>query len=375
MNDAANDNALLAAARDKFSSERSNLERLEGTTLKGVVKARAALIRRIAAGKLRRALNAKDRILLAEFVDFGAKAILSGGAQRGGDFLNNQLRGRWAEQVVLSMQLPETTIVAFGPSGAAMPGQEDYRRIVTTYGEIERLEGKRPDLIAFDRKVWDDLTAAERERAATWPERLLENDDLEIVSRARFGIEVKNSTWHFGTRRERHATLEDDEPGEEAPDVDAASEDTPPAGRLSITVKEEELQKIVGWMKQSKKPVLFFQVLFDEVYCMSFSRMVDAIRNGQLYAEGDYVARKERQSDKFVHFFYLANALHRCAMVRFPAESKARVVILASGSVIPYVELLPAEAYDAQATVIDAEVQIAESALRKGLPEITPTLF
>jgi hypothetical protein len=361
------DDELKAAVVAKFESERPSLERLESLGLKGVVKARASLLRKISAGRLNRALNEKERVLLEEFLSFGAKAILKSSAQRGGDFLNNQLRGRWAEDVVVSMELPDIKILPFGPSSAAMPGQENYRRVVTTYGEIELLEGKRPDLIAFDRRVWDGLSDLERDRAATWPERLLDSADLAIVNRARFGIEVKNSTWHFGTRRQRHATIDDDEADQER------SEDTPSGGRLSITVKEEELVKIVDWMKRSGKPVLFFQVLFDEIYCMSFSRMVDAIRNSQLYAAGDYIARTERASDKLVHFFFLANTLHRCALVHFPNDSVAHVVVLASGSVIPYVELKPAQAYDPRPQIVEEEVKIAEKALRKGLPQVTPT--
>lgn len=357
---AADDNAgLERAVREKFPSERSNLERLEATGLTGVVGARAALIRTIvggvAVGRRRRALNSKDRIFLRQFLDFGAKAILSTGAQRGGDFLNNQLRGRWAEQVVLSMTLPNFRFLAFGPSGAAMPGHEDHRRVITTYGEIELLEGKRPDLIAFDSDVWDRLGDAARERAATWPERLLDDDDREIVRRARFGIEVKNSTWHFARRRERHVTLDDDED----------------AGRLAITVKDEELDKIVGWMTRTGKPVLFFQVLFDEIYCMSFSRMVDALRDGHVYAEGDYLRDdKTGAGGKLYHRFFLSDTRHRCALVHFPDASVAHVEVLTSGSVIPYVELRPAQAHHDQPAVIESEVDVAENALRLGLPLI-----
>jgi hypothetical protein len=354
------DASLERAVREKLASERTSLARLEAIGLTGVVKARAALIRVIADGvagrRPRRPLNVKDRVFLREFVDFGAKAILSTGAQRGGDFLNNQLRGRWAENVVLSMSLPNFKFVAFGPSGAAMPGHEDHRRVVTTYGEIELLEGKRPDLIAFDLTVWNGLGAAAKERAATWTERLLEDEDRDIIQRARFGIEVKNSTWHFARRRERHVILDDDED----------------AGRLSITVKDEELDKIVGWMAKTGKPVLFFQVLFDEIYCMSFSRMVDALRDGHVYADGDYLRDgKTGAGGKLYHRFFLSDTRHRCALVHFPDASVAHVEVLPSGSVIPYVELRPAQAHHEEPDVMEAEVVVAEEALRKGVPVIT----
>ena len=159
------DNDLERAIRAKFPSERANLERLEAVGLTGVVRDRAALLRSIAEGttrrRPRRKLNSKDRVFLREFLDFGAKAILSTGAQRGGDFLNNQLRGRWAERVVLSMTLPRFRFLAFGPSGAAdawprrpPPCSHDLRRNRKTqrqaagphrvrFGGVERLRRRR----------------------------------------------------------------------------------------------------------------------------------------------------------------------------------------------------------------------------------------
>jgi hypothetical protein len=183
--------------------------------------------------------------LAREFVALGAKAVLLTGSPRGGDFLNNQLRGRWAERVVLNMAVDGLVLAAFGPSGAAMPGEEDHRKTVMTFREIVLLERKRPDLLAFDKAVWDRLPKEAHARCRSWPDRVLDANDLSIVKTGRCGIEVKNSTWHYAARRKAGG------------------------GPLSITVKEEEIADITGWENQSGLPVLFFQVLFDEVYCMS----------------------------------------------------------------------------------------------------------
>lgn len=174
------------------------------------------------------------------------------GSQRGGDFLNNQLRGQWAERVALSMPIEGLDLVPFGPSGAAMPGEEDHREVIMTFREILLLESKRPDLLAFNRANWDGLGQAERERIAEWPKRRLEAADDLLVRQARCGIEVKNSTWHYETRRKAGG------------------------GPLSITVKKEEVADIQNWSSKTGLPVVFMQVLFDEVYCMSFG--LDAIR-------------------------------------------------------------------------------------------------
>lgn len=346
------DESLSALVAAKVADQVQNLARLEATPLKAVETRRIRFLRRCAAGRAPDPISEIDQLLVREFLELGAKAVLSTGAQRSGDFLNNQLRGRWAEDVVASIQLPDMVFVPFGPSGAAMPGQEDHRRVITTFREIELVEGKRPDLLLYDRATWDAFSSEEKHQALTWPERLMDAGDLVLLRRARCGVEVKNSTWHYAKRREHRATLDDEE-----------------GGPLSITVKDEELKKIVGWMQSTGRPVLFFQVLFDEIYCMSFSRMVDGIRNGQVYGAGDYL--KDTQTGaggKVYHRFFLRDTRHRCALVRFPDQSEARVEVLVSGSVIPYVQLLPAQAQDAQQDVIAAELRVAEHALERGVP-------
>jgi len=66
-----------------------------------------------------------------------------------------------------------------------MPGQEDHRRIVATYREIELLEGKRPDLLAFDVNAWNRLTNDERTACLSVRTSLVA-DDLNILRAARF---------------------------------------------------------------------------------------------------------------------------------------------------------------------------------------------
>ena len=196
--------------QERYSRELEAIGRLEAAPIAPGEKASAALLRRITATGLtdvlrRRPAGASEILgLVDRFLRQGAKAILNTGAQRGGDFLNNQLRGRWAEQVVLSMDIKGLVTVPFGPSGAAMPGEEDYEEVVRTFRAIHLLEGKRPDLLAFDRGVWSSLSDDARRAAESWPTRLLEPDDLALVSRAHCAIEVKNSTWHYETRRRAH---------------------------------------------------------------------------------------------------------------------------------------------------------------------------
>src|SRR5207248_7965063 len=146
--------------------------------------------------------------------------------------LNNQLRGQWAERVAVSLQVEGLVLRAFGPSAAAMPGEQDHRETVMTFRQIVLLEGKRPDLIAFDEEYWTGLSEQGQARVTTWPTRLLDEDDQALVRRARCGIEVKNSTWHYAKRREAGG------------------------GPLSITVKEEELKDLSAWVQKTGVPLL-----------------------------------------------------------------------------------------------------------------------
>ncbi len=350
------DQLLAEAVKAKLVSEKDNIARLEAFPLKAIEKRRVNVIKNFAVGskQRKRAPSKDDMLLLKQFLDFGAKAILSTGSMRAGDFLNNQLRGRWAEEVVLSMRLPTLRFAPFGPSGAAMPGHEDHRKIIATFREIEIVEGKRPDLLLYERSVWEGLTREELDAAGSWPNRLLRSEDVSLLTQSRCGAEVKNSTWHYGKRREHRATLDEEDPR-----------------CLSITVKDEELTKIIDWIRLSGRPVLFFQVLFDEIYCMSFNRMADGIKNQMVYEKGDYVRDgKTGAGKKVYHRFLLKDTRHRCAMVKFPDESKARVEVLASGSVIPYVQLQPAQAFDEVEEVISSELMFSETALRSGLPNL-----
>lgn len=328
-----------ARFRETFHARQEDFARLKSVKLrKGEhdnVKLLEAVAKRGLAAVLRRrgpASSEEVLDLIDQFSRYGPRAILLTGSQRGGDFLDNQLRGRWAERVVTSMEPQGLLLIPFGPSGAAMPGEEDHRQVIMAYREIHLLEGKRPDLVAFERALWESFPEESRKRALSWPMRLLEPKDREILARARSGAEVKNSTWHYGRRREA-------------------------TGRpLAVTVKEEEIADTQAWSRTTGLPVVFFQVLFDEVYCMSFARMQEAISRGHLYTENDYESLMQRDSDKQVHHFYLTDTRHRCAQVTWPNKATAEVRVLPDGNVVPYINLQPAEATGVLGEVILQEI-------------------
>ena len=282
----------------------------------------------------RRAAASREKLLclVRDFCATGPSAALKTGTQRGGDFLLNQLRGQWAERVCGSIDWPGHKLLPFGPSGAAMPGEDDHVRVVRTFREIMLIEGKRPDLIVFESEYWDQLSESERKAASEWPNRLLTPSEHEIVKAGRCGIEVKNSTWHYSKRRASNR------------------------GSLAVTVKNEEIEPISAWSSRYEAPVLFMQVLFDEVYCMSFLRMRDAIKDGRMYEPDDYIVEKNENTFKYYHRFLLNGETHLCAKTVFPDESKAVVSVLPDGCVIPHIRFDPAATVDPRPEVMEREL-------------------
>lgn len=314
----------LASLPNIRPSEKHRADHLKSISDRGL----ATFVNRKGAGVVKETLQ-----LVREFTAHGAKAILMVGPQRGGDFLNNQLRGQWAERVVLSMKVDGAVLLPLGPSGAAMPGEQDHREVVMTFREIQLFEGKRPDIIVFRTEDWDALEPTAREMVQSWPRRRLLPKDESLLRKGLCGIEVKNSTWHYSKRREAGG------------------------GPLAITVKEEEVEVLREWSRTYGVPILFSQVLFDEIYCMSFQRMVEAIGRGQVYRSGDYLEDKQTGADeKVYHRFFLENFDHLCAKVIFPGDSAAHIRVLGDGSVVPYLEYKPANAEDVRPEVIYREI-------------------
>lgn len=312
----------LADAEGISSSEKSSIRKLRRLKQGGFDK-----VKKNAKGSWDQYVE-----LLEEFMRIGAIAVLSAGSQRAGDFLNNQMRGRWAEDVVRAGVWEGTVIVEYGPSGAAMPGAEDHAEVVRTFRAITLLEGKRPDLIAFDTAAFKAFSSAQTERVARWPHALLAAEDKIILASSLCGIEVKSSLWHYQTRLKVGG------------------------GPLSVTLKEEEIEDFRGWIKRTKKPIIFVQVFFDLLYALSFERMLDAIAGGHLVKAGDVTKGTDRTTGKSTYQFALPEG-HRVGTVEFPNHTDGVVEILENGAVVPYLKFAPAAGKIQNVDRVQAEIK------------------
>jgi hypothetical protein len=337
---------VQTAIRDRLDAEAATIALLTEppTKLKKAEEGRLRDLERVAEHgladlkKKRPKSAAKLDDLVTSFLEYGVTAIFGAGAQRGGDFLLNQLRGRWAEEVVLSMEVSGIVLKPFGPTGAAMPGEEDYRHVRITFDAISRLEGKRPDIIGFRQEVYSALTSNQKALIDEWPSRPLNVSDSDVIKQACVGIEVKNSAWHYGNRRKAGGYA------------------------LSVTVKEEEVQILKSWSERYDTPVVFVQVLFDEAYAMSFTRMQEFIQMSKgkrkpPFLDGDY-HRDTQSGEKDYHHLYtgLRDHTYLCADVVFPDKSVAAVRALKDGSVIPYIKLAPSKAVNVRSDTMWREI-------------------
>jgi hypothetical protein len=349
--------ALQAGFNTRFDAEQELFERLEkrptlaknerdSRKLRTGEREQLRLLRRIRTEGLQQVVDKRPKPeskeeaidLATDFIELGPKAALSAGGQRGGDFLSNSIISQWAERVALSMKIGDLVLSPFGPTGAAIPGEAEHQRLVLTYREIHLLEGKRPDLLGFDTAILAAMSDPTRATVRDWPNRSLTPAEAVLVKQARCGIEVKNSTWYYKIRRD---FFQRQHKPDEAP--------------LSITVKDEEIKAIQDWSDQTGRPVIFLQVLFDEVYCMSFRRMLGVIKRGP--KPGEYEKKKERGADnKFVHNFKLRGSEYLCAQVSKPT-AKADVHEQPNGKVHFTVALAPASATDINPDVIRREIE------------------
>jgi hypothetical protein len=277
--------------------------------------------------------------LVADFIELGAKAVVRENARREGDFLTNQLKAEWSESVIARLcEKAGLVPVQLGPSAAAMPGEREFREDTAAFREIYLVEGKRPDLAVFLQPAWDRLATPAQEACRSWPKRVLQAADDPLLHAAYSVAEVKVSTWHYAARR-------------------AAG-----GGYLNVAVKDEELAGLRRFVERFRTPLLFFQVLFDQVYCMSFRRMSEAMERGHMYIEGDYELQRQRNADdKWVHYFRIDDetppqSTHRCGAVRWP-NPVGHARRLPTGQVAIYTELRGADAELEDGDVVQRELE------------------
>ena len=207
---------------------------------------------------------------------------------RGIDFLINWSMGSWSEDRVLEAVNSTKKYVAVR-YGVSRTGPFTFDEFARYYERLKRtyLHGKRPDLIIFSNNDYSQLLQ-ERKQII---ENLMDTPDVEadsVVRRALFGIEVEVSRWHVGRMLEYQRKH--------------GSKSTSILGP-TFTIKDEDIQPLVQWVKYFNKEILVVQTFYDRAYVIPFSKALTLIwKINKGHRIQDVKRKKDSQTKKVTYF-------------------------------------------------------------------------
>lgn len=164
------------------------------------------------------------------------------------DFTIHKEQGDWAEKVLTvglnDVFKNEYKTCKYGRSDSLIAGQEGFKEFYEKYQDELDSIGKKPDVL------------------------ILKNDsDEDDVKSAILGIEIRSSSFLAKKYRENN-------------------EDNP-LKFLSFTPKMEDILVVMKWIKKYGVPHYYAQVFFDEIYIISFRKILEVIhdhsKNKQVY--------------------------------------------------------------------------------------------
>lgn len=201
---------------------------------------------------------------------------------RGSDFLMRWEQGRWSEEIVLRAlnQTTEFGILPYGPSTVA---PEDPQELELFFEKMDviALEGKRPDLLLYDKSVFD-WACSELQRRLGSVEAMAETSSAEmrdVIGKARAAFEIENSLWvtekmpGFGKPFSRYMR------GKKAGQLK-------PAGIIpTIIVKQEDIPRLQAWEADFRIPIYIVHIFYDRGYFIQFGDLLTLLDSGEIGME------------------------------------------------------------------------------------------
>ncbi len=201
---------------------------------------------------------------------------------RGSDFLMRWAQGRWSEEIVIRT-LNETEqfgVIPYGPSTVA---PEDPKELEAFFERMDAIgqEGKRPDLLLYDRNTYDWARGALERRlgSAQMTAERPSSQFPEIIARARAALEVENSLWvtekmpGFGKPFSRYVRGRN-------------QGRLKPAGIIpTVIVKEEDIPRLQQWQEDFGVPIYIVHIFYDRGYFIAFSDVLDLLAQGDVGME------------------------------------------------------------------------------------------
>ena len=217
---------------------------------------------------------------------------------RGSDFLMRWAQGRWSEEIVVRAmnQTSQVGVLPYGPSTIA---PEDPKALEIFFEKMDAIagEGKRPDLLLYDRTTfeWAQHELAQRlggaEKMAETPTSVVH----DIVAKARAALEIENSLW-----------VTEKMPGFGKPFLRYVrgrrkGRSKAPGIVPTVIVKGEDIPRLKAWETRYKIPIYVIQIFYDRGYFIKFSEILALLKSGELemetqrYSNPDGVAATPKQ--------------------------------------------------------------------------------
>jgi len=201
---------------------------------------------------------------------------------RGSDFLMRWAQGRWSEEIVVRAlnQTSQFGVIPYGPSTVA-PEDPNALELFFEKMDVIAQEGKRPDLLLYDRSTFDWAQSTLEHRLGS-VEKMAETSSAQVrdvIAKAQAALEVENSLWvtekmpGFGKPFSRYTRGKN-------------KGQLKPAGVIpTIIVKQEDIPRLQQWEADYGIPIYVVHIFYDRGYFIKFSDVLTLLGSGELGME------------------------------------------------------------------------------------------
>ncbi len=201
---------------------------------------------------------------------------------RGENFKGKWSLGFWAEQHIISAinGSGEFRAVPYGKSGVSTAKDLKEKQAYWDLHKERESFGKRPDLLVFEREVYENLT--ENPKTQTLLDNLpnnLESDIQKIIEKSLFGIESEASIWQ-GEKMNHYGRNWFEKTGKLKPLSEIKTWTAP-----TVIVKDEDLQPLIDWQSYYEKPIYIVHLFYDMAFMLDFSKLREYIETGIVKGE------------------------------------------------------------------------------------------
>ena len=168
------------------------------------------------------------------------------------DFAIHREQGDWAEYI-LTVGLNDVLsskydVVKYGKSDKIIAGQVGFKKFYEKYQDELETIGKRPDVLVFQKGVVNTTNIS-----------MMDTQKADIISSAMLGIEIRSSS--FLAKKYQLKNIDE------------------PKKFMSFTPKLEDIQVVMKWVETYNVSHYYAQVFFDEIYMISFKKILETIRD------------------------------------------------------------------------------------------------